>query len=79
MRKGQNLAHFTCFFPLRIMNHHRGGGENVFFFGIFFALSVLAKSSIFLLFFPHLDATSANEKVKHRVGSCIFKVFHAGA
>ncbi len=44
------------------------------FFVCFFIFFILAKSWIFLEF----NATSAKEKVDHRVGSCILSYFHAG-
>ncbi len=54
-----------------------GGGMKLAFFCIFLHFQFWPEVA-FSIFFLHLDATSAKEKVSHRVGSCIFRYFHAG-
>ncbi len=48
-------------------------------FFVFFCIFCFGQKLNFIAFFLHFDATSAKERVSHKVGSCIFKTCHAGA
>ncbi len=67
------FVHLTaplCRCRVYLINGKEAGGIPLGFFRIFFAFLVLATSLIFFaFFFLHFDATSAKEKVNHRVGS----------